>query len=181
MIYAPKRFVFIHIPRTGGNSVTSAVASSCAGKGIDLVIGTLPPIKSYNRFNRHVRAIALKRFIPEWDDIYKFAVYRNEADRIESSARLVRMDIANKVYEDKTCSPGWKELLLSENPEQRMRDRVARKPCDYYTRSDEKPSSPDLGVEMWDFFSLSDDWEEICKRCKIPYSPLPHLGSSKGF
>jgi len=30
MIYAPKRFVFIHIPRTGGNSITSAVAASCA-------------------------------------------------------------------------------------------------------------------------------------------------------
>ena len=178
MIYAPKRFVFIHIPRTGGNSVTSAVAASCAGRNIDLVIGTLPPIKSYNRFNRHVRAMGLKRFIPEWDDIYKFAVYRNEADRIESSAGLVRMDLANKVYEDETCSEGWRELLTGDNPEQTMRDRVARTPCDHYTRD---VDGSELGIEMWDFVSLSDDWEEICKRCKIPYSPLPHLGSSKGF
>ena len=55
MIYLPKRAVFIHIPRTGGNSITSAVASICAGRGIDIILGTASDIKDANRAARKKR------------------------------------------------------------------------------------------------------------------------------
>ena len=40
MIYIPKRAVFVHIPRTAGNSITQAVSTVCVGKNIDVFIGT---------------------------------------------------------------------------------------------------------------------------------------------
>ena len=82
MIYLPKRALFIHIPRTGGNSITSAIASSCAGKGIDIIIGTASlKLNHWGKFQRHGRACILRTFIEEWDDIFKFAIYRPEEER----------------------------------------------------------------------------------------------------
>ena len=175
MIYAPKRFVFIHIPRTAGNSITSAISCACAGKGIDVIVGTSPPIKFYKRIYRHIPAFGLKRFIPEWDDIYKFAVYRPEEDRIRSAVGLVKRDLDNKVYEQDTCSEGWKELLLSEAPDEQIRDRMFRRPCRYYTTGED---GSNMGVDVWDYRFINEEWEQICTRCKIPYHPLPRLNSS---
>ncbi|REK60236.1 MAG: hypothetical protein DWQ49_06410, partial [Bacteroidetes bacterium] len=86
MIYLPKRALFIHIPRTGGNSITNAIASSCAGKGIDVIINTASFRLTYwGKFQRHARACILKKFIEEWDDIFKFAIYRPEEERLISA------------------------------------------------------------------------------------------------
>ena len=73
MIYLPQRAVFIHIPRAAGNSVTSAIASVCAGKGVDIILGTGGAIENWNKFGRHARAAVLEKVVGEWDDIYKFA------------------------------------------------------------------------------------------------------------
>lgn len=175
MIYAPKRFVFIHIPRTAGNSITSAICCACAGKGIDVIVGTAPPIKFHKKIHRHIPAFGLKRFIPEWDDIYKFAVYRPEEDRIRSAIGLVRNDLENKVHEESTCSESWKELLLSEDPEKKISNMTSGRPCSYYTTGED---GSNMGVDVWDFRFINEDWEEICTRCKIPYNPLPRLCST---
>ena len=65
MIYLPKRAVFIHIPRAAGNSVTSAIAQTCAGKGIDIVLGTGGMIENWQQMKSHVRAVKLKEMINE--------------------------------------------------------------------------------------------------------------------
>ena len=54
MIYLPKRAVFIHIPRTAGNSITNAIAKSCAGRNVDVIIGTAQGVKGFGRSNRHI-------------------------------------------------------------------------------------------------------------------------------
>jgi hypothetical protein len=100
MIYLPHRAVFIHIPRTAGNSITSAIASTCAGRGVDIILGT-GRVENWEHTRRHRKAAFLKDRIGEWEDIYKFAIHRPMEDRIESAAKLIQRDVENKVYENR--------------------------------------------------------------------------------
>ncbi len=69
MIYLPKRAVFIHIPRTAGNSITSALASACAGNTYALFIGTAAhSIEPWSPVARPRTANRLKNIITAWDD-----------------------------------------------------------------------------------------------------------------
>lgn len=175
MIYLPRRAVFIHIPRTGGNSITSAIACSCVGQNIDITLGTQSVIRPFTRTSRHIRACKLKRYIEEWDDIFKFAVYRPDKERLTSAIRLVKRDIENKIYLDKdTCGPGWAEILQKPNPEGFIRSRWKEHTTDWFVKGEK---GEDLGVVLYPFNKLETAWTEICERCNIPYCSLPHLNS----
>lgn len=173
MIYLPKRAVFIHIPRTGGNSVTSAIAGACAGRGIDTILGTGAGVKNWCRVSRHVRAATLKEIIAEWDNIYKFAVNRPMGERVKSVARLIERDIENNIHKDPTCPEGWKSVL--KNEDENYWKSFMRQTTDWFTKGKD---GEDLGVELIDFEDLPDRWHEICDKCKIPRSDLPHLNKS---
>tara|TARA_Y100001938_G_scaffold150364_1_gene240972 strand:- start:32266 stop:32796 length:531 start_codon:yes stop_codon:yes gene_type:complete len=176
MIYLPKRAVFIHIPRTGGNSITNAIASTCAGRGIDVIIGTANLIKHYYRTSRHIRASFLKGFIEEWDDIYKFAIHRPLDERIASIIRLVERDQKLKINEDPTCGPYWKKILEMKDYKEFMRNDWKDHTTEWYTQG---KNGQDLGVETYDFSKLNDSWDEICDKCQIPRSDLPHLNKAE--
>lgn len=174
MIYLPHRAVFIHIPRTAGNSITSAIASTCAGRGVDIILGTGGEVKGLQNINRHARASALKENIEEWDDIYKFAIHRSMGDRVKSAARLIERDVHNKVHEDSTCTEAWKKVLRNEDRD--YWTTFMRHTTDWFTKGD---SLEGLGVEIYDFSEINDKWNEICDKCNIPQCPLPRLNSSK--
>ena len=172
MIYLPKRAVFIHIPRTAGNSITNAIASACAGNNYDIFIGTgSHTVENWSHIARHVKAFRLKKFIKEWDDIFKFAIYRPNEDRLESIKRLVQRDIETKLHELDVCAEGWRRVLTSED-KQWYWDIMAEQDVDYFTKG---PKGEDLGVELFDYNRLDELWPEICGKCQIPTIPLPHL------
>ena len=176
MIYLPRRALFIHIPRTGGNSITSAIASSCAGKGIDTIIGTSSfRLNQWGKFQRHARACILKKFIEEWDDIFKFAIYRPQEERLTSAKRLIDRDISNKVYDDETCTPGWKKfLLLSKEERDTHWENFQTRDWDYFTKGS---NGEEIGVCKYNFSELNEKWPEICDKCQISKSNLPHLNA----
>jgi hypothetical protein len=174
MIYIPKRAVFIHIPRTGGNSITHAICTACVGKNIDVFLGTgSHRYVAWALSARHTRAASLRNIIEEWDNIYKFAVFRNEEDRLNSAKNLIQRDIKDKVYLDPTCTDGWRDLLISEELQKKFLKRW--KPNDFYVLG---YNGEDLGVEIYNFENLSDRWHEICDKCRIPRCELPKLNSS---
>jgi hypothetical protein len=50
-----------------------------------------------------------------------------------------------------------------------------RQTTDWFTKGKD---GEDLGVELIDFKDLPDRWHEICDKCKIPRSDLPHLNKT---
>lgn len=175
MIYLPKRAVFIHIPRTAGNSITNAIAKSCAGRNIDVIIGTAQGVKGFGKSNRHIRAVNLKSVIPEWDDIYKFAVHRPLEDRIKSTVRLINRDFKNGVHLDPTCRDSWRELITSQDMIEKKKKQLQNHTTEWYTLGENKE---DLGVEVYNYSELPDKWHEICDKCQIPRCELPHLNKA---
>lgn len=172
MIYLPKRAVFIHIPRTAGNSITNAIAKSCAGRNIDVIIGTSQGVKGFGRSNRHIRAVNLKKSILEWDDIYKFAIHRPLEDRVESTIRLINRDFKNDVHLDPTCRDSWRELITSEEKIRQKRAKLENHTTEWFILGE---NGEDLGIEVYNYNELPDRWYEICDNCKIPRCELPHL------
>jgi len=170
MIYLPHRAVFIHIPRTAGNSITSAIASACAGRGVDIILGT-GRVNGWENTRRHRRAQLLKDLIEEWEDIYKFAIHRPEQDRIQSAARLIQRDRENKVHENPSCPKPWKRVLTGED-ESAYWKGFREQTNDWYIKGSQ---GEDLGVELHEFSELNEKWPEICDKCQIHRCTLPRL------
>lgn len=170
MIYLPHRAVFIHIPRTAGNSITSAIAGVCAGRGIDVILGTGGGIKNWRQVNRHVRAATLKEIIAEWDNIYKFAINRPMEERVKSVARLIQRDLDKNIHKDPTCPEVWKRVLKNEN--ENYWSAFMEQTTDWYTKGHNNES---LGVEIYEISEINDKWYEICEKCNIPQCFLPRL------
>lgn len=173
MIYLPKRALFIHIPRTAGNSITSAVATICAGRGIDIIMGTSGFISNWEHITRHIRATVLKSHIEEWDDIYKFAIHRPQEDRTTSALRLIERDIEKRIHEQESCPQQWKDVLTGKTRSKHW-DVFKKNTTDWYIKGE---NGEDLGIETWDYKNLNELWPEICDKCQIPRCELPHLNS----
>jgi hypothetical protein len=178
MIYLPKRALFIHIPRTAGNSITNAIASSCAGNNIDIVIGTCVNVYGFYNVERHVTAYSLYSKIKEWDNIFKFAIYRPQEERVESFFRLIERDRKNKeLIESSVVDEEWKSILRMSNYKEYLlnlwkKDGIDMNSLDYFIRDQ---NGNDLGVELFDYNNLQNLWPEICDKCQIPRCELPYL------
>jgi hypothetical protein len=167
MIYGPKRFLFIHIPRTAGNSITRALSEACLGQH-DVLAATSPDLGRGFRFFRHVRARKLMNIIPDWEDIYKFAVDRPIEEMRESQQRLINRDLARGRDRDPHVNDGYKNLLLSD-PNERHLNRLAA-PWDWWCLGD---NGEDLGINRIPYAQLGELWPAICESCKVEFVPLP--------
>lgn len=166
MIYCHGRFCFIHIPRTGGNSITKALAISCIGNH-DVLIATGPKI--LGPWKRHIPAFTLQKVIKDWNKIYKFAIYRPKEEIIKSEQALFNRDIADGKHEDIYTDKDYKNLLLGNTKS--FLANMIEDPWEFWATE----NGNDLGVDKIHFNELEIKWPEVCERCKIDYVPLEHL------
>ncbi|MQF98171.1 MAG: hypothetical protein FI729_01375 [SAR202 cluster bacterium] len=173
MIYLPERAVFIHIPRTGGNSIKNAIASVCIGKDIPAVVSTMPTyIKEFDRVQGHQTASVLKGYIREWNDIYRFAVHRPIEDRFESMNNFIKMIKARPNHQ---VPEQLKDFMAIEDHLSYFKKEWSGHTTQFFTQG---LYGEDLGVEVYNYEDLPDRWHEICDKCKIPRCDLPHLNKS---
>jgi hypothetical protein len=176
MIYLPRRAVFVHIPRTGGNSIKNAIASSCIGYGIQTCVSTIPSVyKEFERVQGHQRAITLKGHIREWNDIYRFAIHRPIEERMESAFKWIEKHRKNGYCERSNTHPEIRGLICREDYKEFIKESWSGQTTQWFTQSN---YGENLGVEVYNFEDLPDRWYEICDKCKIPRCELPKLNSS---
>ncbi len=103
MISHKYKFIFIHIPKTGGSSIRQSLSA----------IAPRQDRAALNRFGAHITATDMKKRVrPEvWDTYFKFAFVRNPYDRLVSLwyyVRRIRPRIRN---------PGnWIEAYMRKYP-----------------------------------------------------------------
>lgn len=164
------RFVFIHIPRTAGISISMSLKPHVSASAIiDTWIG------------RHMTAAQIKSMIGAlWDQCFRFCIWR-PVDEIKTSFhRLVAQAWARR---DHIRDPLWLNFV-SQNHDLSA-DQLW---TSIGWPSDEEDwrslwltdHGADLGVTVYDFCTLRDAWPDICRNCHLPVNiPLLHLNRTR--
>lgn len=166
MINHKYKFIFIHIPRTGGSSIEYALCNRNWWK-------THPPSK-------HLTAhIAKKIYAPYWDDYFKFSFVRNPWDRMVSMLRYgsfyglslgSRGEICTDAYFNKFKKIEYDYRFFNEN----QFEDLEEKHNSVYMNI--------LGEEMnfiGKFENLQEDLDLVCDLIKIKNNKLKHLEKSQ--
>ena len=144
MLYVPNKFLFIHIPRTAGNTITRMLCRELIEQ--ENVVCWSDPTP--NIFHRHSRAVELCPLIPDFDTITKFAVERPYSDIVQSYYRLL-------------SDTGY--LIDNESIEEFERRKfvpwlVGRTPWEHWCCDE---NGGELGVHKLHFADI--DWGWICR------------------
>ena len=108
IINSSYNFIFIHIPKTGGTSMSVALAP--LNQWNDLELGGTPFGQQVDRFYRgrfgigkHSGATEARRVLgpPAWSKFYKFALSRNPYTRAISTYTFLKQRKENKVFMEK--------------------------------------------------------------------------------
>jgi hypothetical protein len=177
MIYIPGKLLYVHIPRTGGISVTSALAQAVLPRFGAIVATANGP----GLLRRHARAVDLIHLLPEWAEIPKFAVDRPVAEIVESDYRLHQAEWQSHQASPLRSDPQWVSSVERHARMTLAEFRVARwEPwlsgrtpwehwcCDHDGR--------DMGIIRIEFADLQTRWLEMTLAAGLDTPPpLPHL------
>lgn len=164
------RFIFIHIPKTGGTSL--AEPSYQGGEG---VLSGILGEDDYRQAG-HIRAVGLKdRMGQQWDDYFKFAFVRNPWDRMVSLYHYFLQDT------EKQASELGKRIAACAD----FADFCSRlETLDLDAHFDEQIgylidfSGNNLVDCVGRFETLQQDYAKICAKLQLPVATLPHYRKS---
>ncbi len=179
MVYRRNEFCFIHIPRTGGISLTTAFASNLQlieARGVLISTGHFPYV-----LRRHARAHELSTYLADWDQIARFAVIRNPWRAIESNYRRMR-SFAPGLKQVVAADRDWYETFVSAVRAANSLPFADWVPHFYafmvegtghwwhYCLADD---GADLGVKAFRYEELSEHWPQLAEQMGIPGADLP--------
>mgnify|MGYP003974605131 FL=1 len=148
------KFIFIHLPKNAGSSVTKALSS---------YLGVEREKLRYGKY-KFIYARDLNRIVSDVSQYFTFAVIRNPWDRVVSYFHYLQqirqpphnLD-KNVKFEDWVLSGGFRTLQTQ------MSQLADEFPCNVSTHIDYI-----VRIE-----SMQEDWNEVCKRMGID-CPLNH-------
>lgn len=178
MIYnIDARFLFVHIPRTGGMAITAQLLKCYPDSYVDT---------THNRHLYGVDCLRLDRLI-RVPDLYRFAVIRNPWKIIESEYRLCIRDIGVlHPYSKMEHSSKWYDKLKRVSRYKSFTEYAAR---EFLGRDIVKEGgfwrtwclgrdNADLNFDILRFETLDKDWNRIVERLNLPKTPLKKLNDS---
>jgi hypothetical protein len=183
------RFLFVHIAKTGGTSVRSALCRRCWKDPLQIplyICSRLSHLSGHRigaKFSRHAPAVVAREMLcPSYfDSLFKFAFVRNPWDRLVSSYHhFVREqrsilieyhvdsfdDFVSWLVEDTASYRGPKEVLVAA-----LRRPQIEHLLDFHGRT--------IVDHVGRFEQLHNDFADICRRLDIRPPSLPHKRQAK--
>ena len=110
------KFIFIHNPRTAGNSIQSLLQKYTLppGEALDLyLLRKLHMLPPYKRYHTHVRAWQLKEKFPShiYNNYFKFTFVRNPWDRMVSIYNHIVQTPAHEMHQQVVELKGFEAYL----------------------------------------------------------------------
>jgi hypothetical protein len=186
MLSLQKKFLFIHVPKTGGNSVQNIIREFSE----DRIIKNAHDHDGFEEFevrndqyafNKHSTYRDYKSQIeaPVFQELYKFATVRNPWDRMISFYFSPHRRIGGEWDRD-----NFIQMLKEVRPVRRfVRDRSVLERVSIRAGWGENWFARQKLDQDIDFIirfeALNEDFAQVCTRLDIPYSPLPHRNKSK--
>jgi len=164
------RFIFIHIPKTGGTSLAEPEYRD--GKGVLAgVLGDTDYIRA-----GHIRAVGLKAQMgPHWDDFFKFAFVRNPWDRMVSLYHYFLQDPEKR-------ASGLGRRIAACDDFMDFCHRLEELELDAHFDEQVSYLIDFEGNTLVDFVGrfevLDQDYAKICARLALPAAKLPHYRKS---
>ncbi len=171
-------FVFVHVPKTGGSSITQALnpyANQPAQYLINRLLDRLGIHVNYlgsqrmRRFRTHATAMQLRRHLPAkvYNGFFKFAFVRNPWDRMVSYYSFLAGRPNHHRHQRVVSLGGFREYLLYE---------IAR------SKTTQKSILSDQSGQLivnfvGRFESLRTDFAQICRHLGIPFQ-LEHVNKT---
>jgi len=170
LISDEKKFVYIHVPKTGGTSVSAALQRwslprNRARSASWLRWVGLPKDHRRFRFEKHGSLASVERVLPPelFRSYFKFSIVRNPWERLVSDYCAVLQDASTRRHARVRRLNGFDEYLRREAP------RALRSQFELLA-----DSSGALGLDfVARFESLEQGFRSICQRLGIE-AELPH-------
>lgn len=181
LISYSRKFLFVHIAKTGGTSVRAALRRYRWGGWYTLPLWlasqldqlTRPRHKLGLKFPRHAKAIAAQEMLPQevFQGLFKFVVVRNPWDLQVSSYHHLLREKPEALQGVNSFQDFLRLKFDPERPYSFLLDISAELQHEYIV---------DLqGQVIVDFIcryeSLEEDFQTACSRIGIPAPRLPHL------
>jgi len=174
MISYKYKFIFIHIPKTGGNSIEDSLFSQ-KSKTKKNLWGRNNSNKYHGGALQHLMALHILKEVGEdiFSNYFKFSFVRNPWDKLVSQFKYneKRFDLRKILEIDKDVK--FHEYLIKLN---NARNHVQ---WDHQY----KFLYDDNGIPLVDFVGrferLQDDFDIICEKIGIPSQQLPHKNKTK--
>jgi hypothetical protein len=171
MIYCEDNFLFIHIPRTAGWSITKTLAPIlCTPKLFNGSFISTASFSSFPMFHIHSTANDIRKYIPDWNSIYKFAVFRPDDEIIESDYRLHKSEHC-RIGTGQLKKEWEKSVILSQNE---TLEEFKKRRWDIWLKGQ-------TTWEYWignndfhklDFHNINEEFKSLLKRFNIPETEL---------
>lgn len=174
MISTSKRFLFVHVPKTAGNSIQSLLAPYAD----DRIVAEQPHQDGVERFNvvndrfgtsKHATMTDYKRAIDAatFRSLYKFSVARNPWDRMISwyfsPNRAVTEFDRDDFIAFVRSRPTLRDHIVASSPADRLKGSLG---------VGRRPLTADLDA-LLRYESLNDDLAEVLETIGVPFEPLP--------
>lgn len=171
-------FLFVHIAKTGGTSVRTALSKYRWGHKYSLpmfIANKLSQLTGHHiasKFPRHSKVIAAKEMLPDeyFAQLFKFAFVRNPWDLQVSSFHHIKRERPHVMEgrDDFVSFLKWK--FDPERPYQYHIDTSIELQSDYLVGLDGKVIVDFIGH----YESLQDDFDKICQQIGVSKIELPH-------
>lgn len=168
MLSRKKNFLFIHLPKTAGNSIQSLLKEYsedqlvCVNDRQDGV-ERFEVRNSYAGLHKHSKLLDYKKALPEslFNNLFKFSTVRNPWDRVISHYFSPHRQVTHWDRKE------FIELIQKIPTLQQM----------LMLHADDSNSLSNVNF-LLHFENLSHDFDKLCKRIDIPSNPLPFRNRS---